>query len=185
MSNFDKSFDEMLNLEISGPYNALHKNKGENGYTFMGIYEKANPNWKGWELIYKYLDIFQNINKASYECYNDIVLNEFVKEFYEKNFWDKLRLNEIINNRIADLIFKFAVNTGIKRAVIYTQQIIDTKQDGIIGNHTIKALNKIDEKYFEKEYKDKFANFYKSLVKINPNQYSHFLNGWLNRIKNS
>lgn len=37
----------------------------------------------------------------------------------------------------------------------------------------------------KKEYKDKFANFYKSLVKINPNQYSHFLNGWLNRIKNS
>ena len=37
--SFKKSFDEMLGLEFGSPYNALHKNKWENGYTFMGIYK--------------------------------------------------------------------------------------------------------------------------------------------------
>ncbi|WP_069435740.1 MULTISPECIES: putative peptidoglycan-binding domain-containing protein [Campylobacter] len=183
MSNFDKSFDEMLNLELSSPYNALHKNKGESGYTFMGIYEGAHPSWKGWELVYRTLDLYKNLDKASYECYQNVFLTDLVKEFYKLNFWDKLRLDEIKSDRIADLIFKFAVNVGIKRAVRYAQMVANVKIDGIIGNNTINALNSLDSGYFEERYKAEFMKFYDELAKRNPDKNGKFLNGWSNRVR--
>ncbi|WP_269484158.1 putative peptidoglycan-binding domain-containing protein [Campylobacter ureolyticus] len=183
MSNFDKSFDEMLNLELSSPYNALHKNKGESGYTFMGIYESAHPNWKGWELVYRTLDLYKDLEKTSYECYQNVFLTDQVREFYKTNFWDKLRLDEIKSDRIADLIFKFAVNVGIKRAVRYAQMVANVRIDGIIGNNTINALNTLDSGYFEKRYKAEFMKFYDELVKRNPDKNGRFLNGWSNRVR--
>ena len=183
MSNFKKSFDEMLNLELSSPYNALHKNKGENGYTFMGIYEGAHPSWKGWEIVYRTLDLYKDLRKTSYECYQNVFLTDLVKEFYKENFWDKLRLDEIKSDRIADLIFKFAVNVGIKRAVRYAQMVANVRIDGIIGNNTISVLNSLDSGYFEERYKAEFIKFYENLVKRNPDKNGKFLNGWSNRVR--
>lgn len=181
--SFKKSFDEMLNLELSSPYNALHKNKGENGYTFMGIYESAHPSWKGWEIIYRTLELYKDLRKASYECYQNVFLAELVEKFYKENFWDKLRLDEIKSDRIADLIFKFGVNVGIKRAVRYAQMVANVRLDGIIGNNTINALNSLDSGYFEDRYKAEFIKLYDELVKRNPDKNSRFLNGWLNRVR--
>ena len=185
MSNFKKSFDEMLNLELSSPYNALHKNKGESGYTFMGIYEGAHSNWKGWEIVYCTLKLYKDLRKASYECYQNIFLTDLVKEFYKLNFWDKLRLDEIRSDRIADLIFKFGVNVGIKRAVRYAQMVANARIDGIIGANTINALNSLDSGYFEERYKAEFIKFYDDLAKDNHDKYGRFLKGWLNRVKRS
>lgn len=181
--SFKKSFDEMLNLELSSPYNALHKNKGENGYTFMGIYESAHPSWKGWEIIYRTLELYKDLRKASYECCQNVFLAELVEKFYKENFWDKLRLDEIKSDRIADLIFKFGVNVGIKRAVRYAQMVANVRLDGIIGNNTINALNSLDSGYFEDRYKAEFIKLYDELVKRNPDKNSRFLNGWLNRVR--
>lgn len=183
--SFKKSFDEMLGLEFGLPYNALHKNKWENGYTFMGIYEGAHPSWKGWELIYRTLELYKDLEKASYECYQNIFLIDLVEKFYKANFWNKLRLDEIRSDRIADLIFKFAVNVGIKRAVKYAQMVANVRIDGIIGNNTISALNTLDSKYFEERYKTEFIKFYEGLVKDNPDRYGRFLKGWINRVKRS
>lgn len=182
MSNFDKSFEEILNLELSSPYNALHFNKGESGYTFMGIYEKAHPSWKGWEIIYRTLELYKDLRKASYECYQNVFLTDLVKEFYKLNFWDKLRLDEIKSDRIADLIFKFGVNVGVKRAVRYAQMVANVRIDGIIGANTINALNSLDSGYFEDRYKAEFIRFYEGLAKRNPDRYNSLLKGWLNRV---
>lgn len=181
-NNFDKSFDELIKLEFNNKYDALHKNDGENGYTFMGIYESAHPNWQGWNFIYKYKNSHETIEKASAEAYKDTYLRELVKEFYKTEFWDKMRLDELKNERIADLIFKFAVNTGIKRAVKYAQRVADVRTDGLIGEKTAKALNSLDVTIFEKKYKDIFKKFYNYLVEKNP-KYKKFLFGWQKRVK--
>ena len=65
MADFTKSYEKMLNLEFSGGTNALHKNKTESGLTWMGIYEKAHPNWQGWEKIKQILNQTNDIKKAS------------------------------------------------------------------------------------------------------------------------
>lgn len=183
--SFKKSFDEMLGLEFGSPYNALHKNKWENGYTFMGIYEGAHPNWSGWEIVYRTLKLYKDLEKASYECYQNIFLIDLVEKFYKANFWNRLRLDEIKSDRIADLIFKFAVNVGTKRAVRYAQMIANVRLDGIIGANTINALNTLDSEYFKERYKAEFIKFYKGLVKDNPDRYNIFLKGWINRVKRS
>lgn len=183
--SFKKSFEEMLNLELSSPYNALHFNKGESGYTFMGIYEGAHPNWKGWEIVYRTLKLYKDLEKTSYECYQNIFLIDLVEKFYKANFWNRLKLDEVKSDRIADLIFKFAVNVGIKRAVRYAQMVANVRIDCIIGANTINALNTLDSGYFEERYKAEFVRFYESLAKRNPNRYGRFLKGWINRVEKS
>lgn len=182
MGNFDKSFDELLNLEFNNPYDILHKNEGESGYTFSGIYESANPDWKGWDIIKRYIKNCANLRKAGFQAYKDEVLRGLTKEFYKTAFWEKMRLDELKNERIADLIFKFAVNTGIKRAVRYAQLAADVRIDGIVGINTLKALNSIDTAIFEKRYKNSFKRFYEKLARNNPDKYSKFLKGWQNRV---
>lgn len=183
VANFSLSYENMLNLEFSHPTNALHKNKGESGYTFMGIYETAYPNWGGWDIVKMYLRQFRDIKRASYECYNDINLRDLVEYFYKENFWDKMKLDSVFPYRTADLMFKFGVNVGVKRAVKYAQEVVGVKADGIVGAKTLRALNSYNPVHFEKEYKAKFESFYKNLADKRPKKYAHFLNGWLSRVR--
>lgn len=182
MANFEVSYDNMLSLEFNSPTNALHYNKGESGHTFMGIYEVAHPSWSGWDKVKAYLkQCNNNIKSASLKCYSDKELKEQVQKFYKKEFWNKMRLDEVIPYRTADLIFKFGVNVGIKRAVKYAQQVVKVADDGIVGINTLKALNIYSPLIFESEYKAKFVNYYTNLA--SSSRYSHFLDGWLNRVE--
>lgn len=185
MANFDLSYENMLTLEFNSPNNALHQNKGENGLTFMGIYEKAHPNWVGWDLVKITLERYGSIPRASEVLFMDENLREFVRDFYKDKFWDAMKLDSIMPYRTADLMFKFGVNVGIKRAVKFAQEVVGVKVDGIVGAKTIKALNLYSPLVFEKEYKAKFAKFYKTLADKRPSRYGHFLNGWLSRVKRS
>ncbi|MGP1485643.1 MAG: hypothetical protein ACTTJC_06125 [Campylobacter sp.] len=65
MAQFDVSYNILKSLEFSGALNALHKNKTESGLTWMGIYEKAHPNWQGWSKIKSELNSQNDIKKAS------------------------------------------------------------------------------------------------------------------------
>ncbi|MCI6641973.1 glycosyl hydrolase 108 family protein [Campylobacter sp.] len=183
MANFDKSFDGLLKLEFNSPKNALHQNKGESGLTYMGIYESVNPNFVGWTKIKSALKMCGQIEKASEILYKDETLRRDVKEFYKANFWDNANLGAIKNDRIADLIFKFGVNTHPKTAIKKAQKTVGVKEDGIIGKITLKAFSEISKKDFETKYKKEFEIFYMDLVRKNPNKYEKFSAGWQNRVK--
>ncbi|MSN96351.1 peptidoglycan domain protein [Campylobacter sp. FMV-PI01] len=147
-----------------------------------GIYEKAYPDWGGWGIIKMHIKEYGN-KRASEFCYKDRNLTDLVEDFYKKNFWDKMGLDDVFPYRTADLMFKFAVNVGINRAVRYTQDVVGVSAVGIAGRNTLKALNSYNPMKFEVEYKDKFERYYKRLADNNPTRYAHFLNGWLNRVK--
>lgn len=183
MANFDLSYDRLLKLEFSNPKNALHKNVGESGYTFMGIYETAHPDWGGWDIVRTYLRQNKCLERVSIECCRDRNLRDLVEYFYKENFWDKMKLDNVFPFRIADLMFKFGVNVGIKRAVRFAQEVVGVKTDGIVGKQTLKALNSHNPIKFESEYKAKFIKFYKRLASRHPQKYGHFLNGWIDRTK--
>lgn len=185
MAEFSLIYEAMLKLEFNKPENALHKNKGESGFTFMGIYESVYPSWGGWGIIKIYLDRYRDLERASKECFNDINLRDLAQDFYKEEFWDKMGLGRVSSHRMAELIFKFAVNVWIKRAVRFAQQVVGVKDDGLIGTQTLKALNSYNEARFEVEYKDKFVKFYTFLATSNKEQYAHNLKGWLNRVRDS
>jgi len=195
MADFNKSFELIKSLEFSKPENALHYNKGEDGLTFMGIYQKAHPDSKIWDIVFKVLKKYRpdlpskdfmfladkkSIKKASVELYNNKEAVEEVKEIYKKEFWDKFKGDEIKSQKVADEIFVFGVNAGIKRAIKLAQKLAGVTADGIVGPVTLKALNSINDKLFDIAFDLGEENYYKSLALANE-RYKRYLKGWENR----
>ncbi|WP_405763244.1 putative peptidoglycan-binding domain-containing protein [Campylobacter fetus] len=84
--------------------------------------------------------------------------------FYEREFWDKMRLNGVESQIIADEIFCFGVNAGVKTAAKLAQKLAGVQPDGIIGIKTLSALNLVDEDKFSLQYDKLEIQHYESLV---------------------
>lgn len=182
MASMDKVFDIMLELEFNSPANALHTNKTETGYTFMGIYQKAHPHLGMWKKVDEAVAKHSKLSDASIELYSNVVLLDEVKMFYKKNFWDRMRLDEIQEQHKANEMFVFGVNAGCGRSVRLAQIIVGTVADGLIGPNTIKAINAYDADEFDREFDEEEIKYYEAIVQNNPEK-KIFLNGWKNRAK--
>jgi lysozyme family protein len=135
MADYKKAMKEILGAEFSSSSNALHKNKTEDGYTYMGIYQSAHPDWIGWDLILKQIYRFGDIKTASIELYNNESLTDLVYLFYKEKFWDKAQL-DVVKQQVAEEIFMFGVNAGMQEAVRFAQMVsgIEPKYiDGKVG----------------------------------------------------
>lgn len=179
MSNFAKSMQILMRLEFSSPSLVLHKNETENGLTFFGIYECAHPDFKGWELVKQVLR-GKSLKEASVILYNNSDLVALVYEFYKKEFWDKMRLDEVESDLKASEIFVFGVNVDTKPAVRVLQRLLNVAVDGVMGAQTLKALNAYDENKFNVEFDSYEIAYYASLVSKNP-KLKIYANGWKNR----
>ena len=182
MAKMSEVFDIMLKLEFNSPANALHRNKTESGWTFMGIYQTAHPKLKMWAKIEEVVSRMGNVANASKVLYSDKELLKEVEDFYKKQFWDRMRLDEIVHQKVADEMFIFGVNAGCKAAVKAAQQVVGVDDDGLIGKNTIKALNECDVKRFDEEYDKLEIKQYETLAAKNPT-FKIYLNGWTKRAK--
>lgn len=176
-----ESLKILFGLEFSNPKNALHKNKGENGLTYKGIYQTAHPKWDGWEIIEPLLKLNKNdIKSTSIELDVNNYLNDMVVRFYKSQFWDRARLSEINSQRKADEIFVFGVNVGMRTAIRKTQKLVGATADGIIGSQSIKAINDFDEDLFDMQFDDLELQYYDDIIARKPS-FAMFRNGWKNR----
>ena len=180
MANFKEAYEILKRLEFNSPKNALHKNEGEEGLTFMGIYERANPGWVGWEKIRPTLRAAGSMEEASVVLYKDIVLQADTANFYKFKYWNKIRGEDIKSQRVASEIFIFGVNAGIAVAIKAAQKIVGVTADAVVGEVTLKALNAYDEDKFDKEYDRAELEYYNRLVEKNP-KLKIYANGWRNR----
>ena len=152
MANFNEAFEKILRFE--GGY--VNDKSDSGGETKYGISKKAFPN----------VDI------------KNLTLNE-AKEIYKKVYWDKIKGDEINNQKIAEIIFDTAINMGISTAAKLAQKILNVKQDGIIGAITLNALNNVNEEVFTKDYKlARIAKY----VEIAKGDKIKFLRGWIKRV---
>lgn len=75
---------------------------------------------------------------------------DFAKKIYKNEYWDKLKLDQVRNQEVAEILFDVAVNAGVGRAAEFMQKMINymTKSnieiDRKIGNITIGKINEID-----------------------------------------
>ena len=83
------------------------------GETYKGISRKFHPIWSGWEQI----DIHKQECNFPKNLDQDTKMQNQIEQFYYTNFWSPLKADQIQNQRIADSIFDFAVNAGIKASV--------------------------------------------------------------------
>ena len=179
MADFKTTLDLYFWLEHRNKASeVLHKNKGENGLTFYGIYQSAHPNLPLWKKINSYLKIEPDIKKCSVILSNVLELLIEVEKFYKEKFWDVAKLDKVKSQKIADEIFCFGCNTNMTIAVKKAQQLVGVKADGIVGNITLAALNSYDEDKFDVGYDGLEIDYYEGITKPS---LQHFKPGWRNR----
>ena len=162
IDRFEKIFEYLLKVE--GGYSNDKHDKG--GETTWGIIESE-------------------ARKHGYKGDMRDFPKEMAKDIYRKDYYDKNRLNEVKDDRVALSICDFIVNSGTWGAK-KVQQVLNRlgfnlAVDGRIGKMTLEALNSVDSDKFLKFYHEKQREFYNAIVSKNSTQ-KKFLKGWLNRM---
>lgn len=171
--SFEKAVDHAMKYEVGGfwdinaPGARDGTNKKASGYvndptdaggeTKYGIAKNANPN----------VDI-TNLNW------------ETAKEIYYKKYWLAANCDKL-SNQIAILHFDSAVNHGVSRSIKFLQCAINVTDDGIFGQQTLDAINKLNSLDVCNSICNQREKFYNDIVLNKPTQ-SKFLKGWLRRI---
>jgi len=102
------------------------------------------------------------------------------KDIYRRDYWERLRADEITHQQVADELFDTAVNMGVRTATKLIQMALDVHPDGVLGNITLSTLNKSDaEKTLLKFKLAKIAR-YTNLANKRPSN-RKYLRGWINR----
>ena len=181
MADIKESLKLVWEVEYSGRKDkALHKNEGETGWTYKGIYQTAHPHWEGWQLVRAALNRYNgDVKLASEMLFDNVALEDMVARFYKREFWDKLKLDLVTSQKIADEIFVFAINVGIPQAVKAAQRAAGVVVDGKIGPKTLMALNKMDETVFDEVYDILEIDYYEMLAE--KPKFEKFVKGWRNR----
>lgn len=183
MAKIENSMILLATLEHSNREDkVLHKNKGEDGLTFFGIYESANPSWKGWDIVKRYLEFTPDLRECSKILVNVSDLTKLVNEFYKKKFWDKALLDNVKSQKIADEIFIFGVNVGMTVAIAKAQALVGASVDGISGSQTVRRLNEYDEDKFDILFDEEEIKYYDRLVELH-SKFSINKKGWHSRAR--
>ena len=101
---------------------------------------------------------------------------EMVKPFYKKNYWDRIRGDELPSG-VDYAAYDLAVNSGTGRAAKYLQQIAGVTADGVIGPQSLKAIQKCDAE----DVVDEICNMRMDFLK-NLNTFDTFGKGWTSRV---
>ena len=153
MADFNKAIDKVL--------------VNEGGYV-------NNPNDAGGETKF-------GISKRSYPDVDIKNLTQLdAKMIYKRDYWDKVKADEIKSDAIAYELFDTAVNMGVRTASKLMQGCVGAFIDGYIGKQTLQLINSIDEEKILLRFKLSKVARYVSLVKKRPKN-KKFLVGWLNR----
>ena len=162
MAKFSPAFDSMILSE--GGYFLTEVTNDLGGQTYAGISRRYWPNWPGWMYIDR----------------KETPPTQLVRDFYKENFWDVVKGDELNDQYMAESIFSFAVNTGIKVAIKLAQIVVGVAPDGEMGTKTIYALNTISPHIFMPSYTVAKIARYRDIVMKDRSQ-SKFLLGWINR----
>jgi lysozyme family protein len=140
MADFTAAFTATMQAE--GGY--VNDPQDPGGETYQGINRKMNSKWAGWVSI----DRAKQQQNFPANLDSNEELQEKIKSYYESNYWDKIRGDEIANQHIAESIFDFAVNAGPVTSAKLSQITVSEKPDGVIGPITLAKLNADDPRAF-------------------------------------
>lgn len=98
-------------------------------------------------------------------------------EIYRKDYWDRCKCDNI-PDALSVAVFDFAVNSGVKTAIKKLQIALGVKADGIIGNQTLGACNRLPVKKVLDDYMDLRLDYLMSLPK-----WKYYGNGWGSRVE--
>jgi len=156
MANFNDAIVKTLAKEGGAKFTDVPDDKG--GATKYGISQTAYPN----------VDI-RNLTEQQ------------ARDIYKRDYWDRVRGDDVSSQLIAENLFDIAVNMGVRTASRLAQTTLDIKPaDGIIGSASLGVINRQDEKDFLIHFTLAKVAYYASLCNKDRTQ-SKFLLGWINR----
>lgn len=176
--SFERAFSTLMRHE--GYYANIVGDRG--GETYRGIARNIHPDWKGWQTIDDFKRKHGPIARNQY--IPDPKLDQFVKDFYRANYWDRIKGNEIHHPDLAVLIFDSFVHSN-KTAIRLLQQAANSlgaklAVDGFFGQNTLNTINSLSPAKLHDKLKELRRSFLIEFSK-KPGQ-AQFLKGWLNRI---
>lgn len=182
MASLDKSLKLLFQVEFSNmPNKFLHKNKGEDGYTLGGIYQKYNKDNIDWNFIEDLLAKNDgDLKKSSVELFLNPRIMKEVKDAYRDKYWNYMKLDDVKSQKIADEMFLFGVLAHPKNAIKLAQSLVNITVDGLIGNKTLNALNSFDENSFDLKFDDLEEKYFEKIILRSP-RLAVNLKGWKNR----
>lgn len=152
MADFTKAYK----ITILGNEGGYNPGIGEKE-TYAGVDRGANPNWSGWRTI-------DNVKAANNGMISAARMNMLLATntqlqnnlaiFYEKNYWDTVKLDDVTDQQLANNLFDCSVNQGEGLARRFMQvacnELIENSGgssvapliiDHLIGPDTLKAFN--------------------------------------------
>jgi lysozyme family protein len=117
------------------------------------------------------------------------ITREHAIHVYMHLYWDAIHLSELQSGIVSARVFDCAVNSGTGRAVKLLQQAHNAivpdgwgelKTDGIMGAITIRAINRLSEKYEQAllgAFNAMRFNYYSTIIQNNQSQ-RKFVRGW-------
>jgi len=148
-------FEDAIDYVLANEGGLSNNEQDAGGLTNYGISQRMYPD----------LDI-KNLTRSEAET------------LYQRDYW---HFDAIQSQRVATKLFDASVNMGPVKATRLLQLALGSVEagpvvaDGIIGSHTIEAINAADSDKLVDEFKARLAKYYCEL-----NQ-SEFLLGWLRR----
>jgi len=103
------------------------------------------------------------------------------RDIYKRDYWDRVRADEITSQAVAENIFDTGVNMGVRTGSRLAQVAAEIEPaDGIIGSQSLKVINKCNEELFISNYTIAKIARYAYICNRNKSQ-KRFLLGWINR----
>lgn len=192
MADFDLAFGETMINE--GGY--VHDPDDRGGETYRGVARAFHGDWAGWKIVDETKQSQPtDLNNALAKIPE---LDELVKAFYRKKFWNPIRGDELENQHLANELFDTGVNMGVGTVVKFWQESLnllnrnqrdypDIAVDGQVGGQTLEATRA----YFQKNPKSdsllKLLNLFQGFRYVElcrkDSVQRKFIHGWLKRVE--
>lgn len=167
MANFAPAFDRMIANEGGFKLTDIQGDRG--GQTYAGISRRMNPDWPGWAFVDR----------------GETPATDLVRDFYLAGWWSLLRCDEITDQRVAESLFDFAVNTSAygkpTLAAKLAQLTACAAPDGVIGERSLAWINGMDPDLFIAQFALAKLARYRDICARDKTQMK-FLLGWINRL---
>ena len=166
MADFDTAFRRTLTFEDSSTHPGIVTPEPRGARARLGINSNAHPSLPDefWTGDYK-------------------VALEIARKIYRHDYWDALRLDEVVSQDIANKVYDMAVNMGVGMAGRIFQHALAITPDGRVGAITLAASNASDPNAVVKRLRTFSEQHYLDIVASDPGEYGKWRDAWVGRAR--
>lgn len=156
-----ENFDDALAAVLKHEGGYVNHPQDPGGMTNLGVTKRV---WEAW------------VGKTVSEADMRALTPALVAPMYRKQYWDAVKGDELPPG-LDYLMFDFAINAGVSRAIRTMQRAVGATPDGVIGPRTMAAVRAADPDDLIDKFSAEKEAFYRSLP-----TFATFGRGWLRRV---